>query len=224
MRKISLSIVCSALVCSSVALANNPTENATDLKGMKPFVGFMVGTLTETASTTISGSAIVLSITSFQTGLWGGLEFNFMDNLGVRAYVNMITTALPINSTTNSVRSSSRMIFNGNVDLIYRPTDKLGIFIGFGLGDMLIGSTYKSNTRTETNLDNYFAMFGNFGVQYNINTNNILELSAILNSMFEFTTIERVSTTTGTAIVKTQLYAPNVLVSHNIMMKYAYRF
>lgn len=33
-----------------------------DLKGTKPFVGLMVGALT-----------------SFQTGLWGGLEFNFMD-------------------------------------------------------------------------------------------------------------------------------------------------
>lgn len=40
MRKISLSIVCSVLVCSSVALANNPAENVTNLKGMKPFVGF----------------------------------------------------------------------------------------------------------------------------------------------------------------------------------------
>ena len=62
MRKISLSIVCSASVCSSVALANNPAGNAADLKKTKPFVGLMVGTLI-----------------SFQTGLWGGLEFNFMD-------------------------------------------------------------------------------------------------------------------------------------------------
>ncbi len=223
MRKISLSIVCSALVCGSVALANNPAENATDLKGMKPFVGFMVGTLTETASVSNSSGGsvnVTLSTTQFQTGLWGGLEFNFMDNLGVRAYVNMITTAMPTSSTTSSVTSGMNMTFSGNVDLIYRPTDKLGIFIGFGLGDMLIGSTTATASSTTSNIENYFAMFGNFGVQYNINANNILELSAILNSVFEFTKIQREQT----LVIKTPLYAPNVLVSHNIMMKYAYRF
>ena len=199
MRKISLSIVCSALVCSSVALANNPAENATDLKGMKPFVGFMVGTSTE-----------------FQTGLWGGLEFNFMDKLGVRVYANILSTAMPTSSTTSSVTSEVNMTFSGNVDLICRPTDKLGIFIGFGLGDMLIGSTTTNIVTTTSNVENYFAMFGNFGVQYNINTNNILEVSAILSSKFEFTTILNTK--------REPLYAPRVSVSDNIMMKYAYRF
>ena len=40
-----MSIVCGALVCSNVAFANNSAENAINLKGMKPFVGFMVGTI-----------------------------------------------------------------------------------------------------------------------------------------------------------------------------------
>ncbi|MDY5821687.1 MAG: hypothetical protein SPJ83_02640 [Helicobacter sp.] len=44
-KKTPLSVVCSALVCSDVALANSPTENTTDLKDMQPFVGFMVGTI-----------------------------------------------------------------------------------------------------------------------------------------------------------------------------------
>lgn len=57
MRKLS-SIVCGALLCGGMSLANNVVGNEADLKGVKPFVGYMVG---------ISNGVL------FQNGLWGGL-------------------------------------------------------------------------------------------------------------------------------------------------------
>lgn len=215
MRKISLSIVCSALVCSSVALANNPAENATDLKGMKPFVGFMVGTLTETASESNSSSGslnVTLSATLFQTGLWGGLEFNFMDNLGVRVYANILSTPLP-SSTSVSPKLSGLWTFSGNIDLIYRPTQNIGIFVGIGLGDIM--GIYSSTVQGQkvSSVSNSFATMWNSGVQYNINANNILELSAILTTEFVIVTNPHLNTVEVTT-------SP----TFNIAAKYAYRF
>mgnify|MGYP003372904338 FL=1 len=200
MRKISLSIVCSALVCSSVALANNPAENATDLKGMKPFVGFMVGTLTH-----------------FEAGLWGGLEFNFMDKLGVRVYANILSTPLPSSTsggTSGSPKLSGLWTFSGNIDLIYRPTQNIGIFIGIGLGDIMgIYSSTDILGQKVSSVSNSFATMWNSGVQYNINANNILELSVILTTKFAIVTNSYLNTVEVTT-------SP----TFNIAAKYAYRF
>lgn len=219
MRNLYLCIACSAILCSSVALAN-PTGKS-DLNGIKPFVGYMIGTLARTYTKVIYNFGgtyyIPSSTTSFQNGLWGGLEFNFMEKLGLRAYANIITTAMPTISDTTTVKSRSQWIFSGNLDLVYRPTQSIGIFIGFGLGDTLFGYV-SSGTTSTSETKNYFTMMSNFGVQYNINANNILELSAILNSQFTFTTTD---TITGTQKL---LLPPSVDVSHSFMAKYAYRF
>lgn len=197
MRKISLSIVCSALMCGSVALANNPAENATDLKGMKPFVGFMVGTLTH-----------------FEAGLWGGLEFNFMDKLGVRVYANILSTPLSSSTSGSLTKLSGLWTFSGNIDLIYRPTQNVGIFIGVGLGDIMrIYSSTDILGRKVSSVSNSFATMWNFGVQYNINANNILELSVILTTEFAIVTHPHLNTVEVTT-------SP----TFNITAKYAYRF
>lgn len=225
MRNLSLSIICSALVCGGITFANNSVSNGATLKGVKPFIGYMVGTLNIDKTYTYNYSSynttrFIISKTSIQTGLWGGLEFNFMEKLGIRAYANILTTVMPTSSSESSTTSSYQWIFSGNVDLVYRPTQSFGIFIGFGLGDTMSGSMSKSKNGVTSNTDNNFTMMSNFGVQYNINANNILELSAIINSVFTFTTYD--TTTSNTSSVP--LYSPSIDISHSIMAKYAYRF
>lgn len=223
MRNLSLSIICSALVCGGVTFANNSAGNGATLKGVKPFIGYMVGTLNTDKAEQISYNSVTYIVypqTSIQTGLWGGLEFNFMEKLGIRAYANILTTVMPTSSSKSSTTSSYQWIFSGNVDLVYRPTQSFGIFIGFGLGDTMSGAMSKSKNGVTSNTDNNFTMMSNFGVQYNINANNILELSAIINSIFTFTTYD--TTTSNTSSVP--LYSPSIDISHSIMAKYAYRF
>lgn len=120
-----------------------------------------------------------------------------MKKLGVRTYVNIIGSSLP----TTSRSANGSWIFSGNVDLIYRPTQNIGIFIGLGLGSIL----NIERTLHSTGIDPYFVIMSNYGVQYNIDKNNILEISAILNQVFNFS-------------------YNTITPFYSIMAKYAYRF
>lgn len=224
MRNISLFICCSALMCGNVAFADTSANNIS-ISGVKPFIGFLVGTQTIEANNIYTNNTctyhclVISSTTSFQYGLWGGIEFNFMQQLGIRAYTNIIYTAKPAYSNTTTKTSYLHWIFSGNMDLIYRPTQNIGIFIGLGLGDTMSGSIVSGEARTNYNIENFFTIMTNFGVQYNIDANNILELSAILNSLYTFTTQHKPKSD-----LMASSYSPKISVSHSIMAKYAYRF
>lgn len=203
-------IICLALAYSSITFASGMEHKELTLKGIKPFVGIMVGTLTKNSA----------KKTDFfiQTGLWGGLEFNFMENLGIRVYANIISTALGTEANTTSSLSQTHMIFSGNADFIYRPTQNFGIFLGLGLGDTLLMQTIKgvvNNTQFDNYTENYSTTMTNFGVQYNINTNNILEFGVIINQQWVFTAAPNYIE---------KLYAPKSVISYSIVGKYAYRF
>lgn len=215
MKKIAMGLILT-LSCSKVLLANEVNESDLTIKGLKPFVGVMLGTTTQSG---IIGSTSKYGYTYlpfFQSGLWGGFEYNF-DKFAIRAYGNFLASLIGSVSDTTSSISESNMIFSGNFDVIYRPTQMLGVFIGFGLGDTMVGVTNRSDTNTATSTENYFTTMGNFGVQYNINSNSFLELSTIVNIKWQFST----TSSNGTS---QPLFSPTTSVSYSMMAKYAYRF
>lgn len=216
MRKIAMGLILT-LSCSKVLLANEVNESDLTIKGLKPFVGVMLGTTTQSGLVVSSNNNYSYNyLPFFQSGLWGGFEYNF-DKFAIRAYGNFLASLMGSVSGTTSSFSASNMIFSGNFDVIYRPTQMLGVFIGFGLGDTMDGVTNRSNTNTATSTENYFTTMGNFGVQYNINSNSFLELSTIVNIKWQFST----TSSNGTA---QPLFSPTTSVSYSMMAKYAYRF
>lgn len=215
MRKIAVGLILT-LSCSKVLLANEVNGGDLTIKGLKPFVGIMLGTTTQSGLVASDNNSYGYTyLPFFQSGLWGGFEYNF-DKFAIRAYGNFLASLMgSVSDTTFSV-SKSNMIFSGNFDVIYRPTQMLGVFIGFGLGDTMDGTTSRSAINTVTSTENYFTTMGNFGVQYNINSNSFLELSTIVNIKWQFSMTSSNRTT--------PLFSPTTSVSYSMMAKYAYRF
>lgn len=214
MKKIILSILLSTLF-SNILLAREADKEFN--YALKPFAGVMVGTTTQSGMVSNNnGSYGYAYLPLFQSGLWGGFDYN-IDKFAIRIYGNILTTLLgSVAETTYSI-STTRMIFSGNIDLIYSPTQIIGVFIGFGLGDTMLGQTMKNEKHANAITENYFTTMGNFGVQYNIDSNSFLELSTIINIMWRFSVISN----NGTTI---PLFSPAASVSYSMMAKYGYRF
>ena len=215
MKKVTLGLLL-ALLFSNISFANEGDEVGFTLKGLKPFVGVMVGTTTQSGIASSTNTYGYTYLPLFQSGLWGGFEYN-LNQFAIRGYGNLLTSLIGSISDIDGSVSTTRMIFSGNIDLIYRPTQVIGVFIGFGLGDTMLGETSRNVSNTTTTTENYFTTMGNFGVQYNIDSHSLLELSAIMNLMWRFSA----TSTNGTT---NPLFAPAISVSYSIMAKYAYRF
>lgn len=193
----------------NISLASD--DETLKLDGLKPFAGVMIGTTTDSGMTSTTSGYGYNYLPLFQTGLFGGFEYNF-EEFGIRIYGNLLSSLLGSISSTSTSVSTTRMVFSGNLDVIYRPTKAVGVFIGFGLGDTLLGLTERSTSNTATVTENYFTTMGNFGVQYNLNYHSFLELSAIANIMWVFKSATE------------PLLSPTTKVSYSILAKYAYRF